>query len=214
MCVEQASIKHLAQRAIAPGMAQGRGAAAVKDVLERTFAEDGPFAARVPGFRLRSEQLAMAQAVGEAIERTRRADRRGRHRHRQDLRLPRAGAALRRQGDRLDRHQDAAGPALRARPADGARRARVPVQHRAAQGPRELRLPATTSSARRARAGFRRATTRGTSARSRASPRDHARGDRAELADVPENASIWPLVTSTRENCLGQRLPRSTATAS
>ncbi len=29
------------------------------------------------------------------------------------------------------------------------------------------------------------------------------RGDRAQLADVPENASIWPLVTSTRENCLG-----------
>ena len=30
------------------------------------------------------------------------------------------------------------------------------------------------------------------------------RGDRAELADVPENASIWPLVTSTRDTCLGQ----------
>ena len=29
------------------------------------------------------------------------------------------------------------------------------------------------------------------------------RGDRAELADVPENAAIWPLVTSTRDNCLG-----------
>jgi ATP-dependent DNA helicase DinG len=30
------------------------------------------------------------------------------------------------------------------------------------------------------------------------------RGDRALLADVPENATIWPLVTSTRDNCLGQ----------
>src|SRR6187455_2627368 len=29
------------------------------------------------------------------------------------------------------------------------------------------------------------------------------RGDRGELGDVPENASIWPLVTSTRDNCLG-----------
>ncbi|HTN28356.1 MAG TPA: ATP-dependent DNA helicase [Burkholderiales bacterium] len=29
------------------------------------------------------------------------------------------------------------------------------------------------------------------------------RGDRSELADVPENAGIWPMVTSTRENCLG-----------
>jgi ATP-dependent DNA helicase DinG len=33
-------------------------------------------------------------------------------------------------------------------------------------------------------------------------------GDRAELADVPETATIWPLVTSTRENCLGQECPR------
>ena len=33
-------------------------------------------------------------------------------------------------------------------------------------------------------------------------------GDRAELAEVPENASIWPLVTSTRDNCLGAECPR------
>ncbi len=33
-------------------------------------------------------------------------------------------------------------------------------------------------------------------------------GDRAELAAVPENASIWPLVTSTRDNCLGTECPR------
>jgi len=29
------------------------------------------------------------------------------------------------------------------------------------------------------------------------------RGDKAELADVPENAEIWNRVTSTRDNCLG-----------
>jgi ATP-dependent DNA helicase DinG len=28
-------------------------------------------------------------------------------------------------------------------------------------------------------------------------------GDRGLVADVPENATIWPLVTSTRDNCLG-----------
>ena len=33
-------------------------------------------------------------------------------------------------------------------------------------------------------------------------------GDRAELAEVPENAGIWPQVTSTRENCLGSECPR------
>ena len=35
-----------------------------------------------------------------------------------------------------------------------------------------------------------------------------ATGDRAELAEVPEAAPIWPLVTSTRENCVGQECPR------
>ncbi len=29
-------------------------------------------------------------------------------------------------------------------------------------------------------------------------------GDRAELPDVPEDDRLWPLVTSTRENCLGK----------
>ena len=30
-------------------------------------------------------------------------------------------------------------------------------------------------------------------------------GDRAELADVAEDSAIWPLVTSTADNCLGQK---------
>jgi ATP-dependent DNA helicase DinG len=33
-------------------------------------------------------------------------------------------------------------------------------------------------------------------------------GDRAELAEVPEGALVWPQVTSTRDNCLGQECPR------
>jgi len=32
-------------------------------------------------------------------------------------------------------------------------------------------------------------------------------GDKSELADVAEQASLWNLVTSTRENCLGQDCP-------
>jgi len=31
------------------------------------------------------------------------------------------------------------------------------------------------------------------------------RGDKAELAEVPEDSPAWPLATSTRENCLGSR---------
>ena len=34
-----------------------------------------------------------------------------------------------------------------------------------------------------------------------------ASGDRAELSEVPENAPVWPLVTSTVDNCLGQECP-------
>jgi ATP-dependent DNA helicase DinG len=33
-------------------------------------------------------------------------------------------------------------------------------------------------------------------------------GDRSGLAEVPEDATVWPLVTSTRENCLGGDCPR------
>ncbi len=142
-------------------------------------------------------------AVARAIARARTADRRGRHRHRQDLRLPRPGAALRRQGDRLHRHQDAAGPALPARPAAGARRAAACRRRSRCSRAARTTSATTISSAPRRKAGCLRARTRATcrrSSRSRA-PRDT--GDRGALADVPENASIWPLVTSTRDNCLG-----------
>jgi len=33
------------------------------------------------------------------------------------------------------------------------------------------------------------------------------RGDIAELVDIPEDAPVWPLVTSTTDNCLGQECP-------
>lgn len=32
-------------------------------------------------------------------------------------------------------------------------------------------------------------------------------GDRSGLAEVPEDSTVWPLVTSTRENCLGGECP-------
>ncbi len=36
-------------------------------------------------------------------------------------------------------------------------------------------------------------------------------GDKAELIEVPEDSAIWPLVTSTAENCLGQKCPEYAA---
>lgn len=32
-------------------------------------------------------------------------------------------------------------------------------------------------------------------------------GDKAELIEVPEDSAVWPLVTSTADNCLGQKCP-------
>ncbi len=32
-------------------------------------------------------------------------------------------------------------------------------------------------------------------------------GDKAELIDVPEDSPVWPMVTSTADNCLGQKCP-------
>jgi len=33
-------------------------------------------------------------------------------------------------------------------------------------------------------------------------------GDLSELSDLPEQSSLWPSITSTRENCLGQECPQ------
>ena len=37
--------------------------------------------------------------------------------------------------------------------------------------------------------------------------RTSSTGDRGGLSSVPEDAGVWPLVTSTRDNCLGQECP-------
>jgi ATP-dependent DNA helicase DinG len=36
-----------------------------------------------------------------------------------------------------------------------------------------------------------------------------ATGDLAELTDLPEQSAVWPMITSTRENCLGQECPQA-----
>ena len=103
---------------------------------------DGPLAEKLPGYvRARGAAARWPQAVADAIEATRDPDRRSRHRHRQDLRLPRAGAAVGPARDHLHRHARAAGPALPSRPAAGARRARREPQDGAAQGPLQLPVP-------------------------------------------------------------------------
>ena len=38
----------------------------------------------------------------------------------------------------------------------------------------------------------------------RAFAENSSSGDKAELTDVPESSTVWPAVTSTRDNCMGQ----------
>ena len=156
---------------------------------------------RASGFPLPS--AATRDGRGSRARRDRRAARRrGRHRHRQDLRLSRAGAAVRRQGDRLDRHQDAAGSALPARSAAHPRCVEGAGVGRAAQGPRQLRLPPSSRSARRPKAACRRATMRGTCRRS---SRSRARPSAAIAASSP---------TCRKMRRSGRSSPRRATTAS
>src|SRR5688500_5071421 len=52
---------------VQPRLAENRGAA-VKPLLAKVFAADGPLSAAVGGFKLRTQQLEMAEAICEAIE--------------------------------------------------------------------------------------------------------------------------------------------------
>ena len=140
--------------------------------------------------------------------RRRHACRRSRHRHRQDLRLSRARAAERRQAADLHWHKAAAGPALSQGPARGAQGTQAQCGDGAAQGPRQLSVPASH--------GARRGRSAASVARGCASPAIHrplCRDDRRPAtaqssATCPRRAAIWPLVTSTRDNCLGAECPR------
>ena len=148
----------------------------------------------------------MAQAVARAIERAQPAARRGRHRHRQDLRLRGPGAALRRQGDRLHRDQDAAGPALPARPAADSRRAQGAAHGRAAQGARQLRLPLPPRARPAATTASPRAPMRAISPASSRSRAPRPAATRPSSPTFPTRR-LWAQVTSTRENCLGGECP-------
>src|SRR5258708_34404403 len=51
-------------------LGEGRGDRKLNSALQRAFAANGPLAERVAGFKLRPQQLEMAAAIHDAIERT------------------------------------------------------------------------------------------------------------------------------------------------
>ena len=178
----------------------------MREVLERTFAQDGPFAARVPGFRLRSEQLEMSQAIGEAIERTgvlvaEAGTGTGKTFAYLVPALLAGGKVIVSTGTKTLQDQlfDRDLPAVRAALASGASiallkgRANYVCLYRLRRAAHEGRF-ASRDEALQIRKIERFAAATPT-------------GDRAELADVPEDAAVWAHATSTRDNCLGQGCP-------
>src|SRR6185503_1132312 len=194
------------QRRVAARMAQGGRAAALKQLLQRAFAADGPFAERVPGFKLRTEQLEMSQAIAEAIEGTgvlvaEAGTGTGKTFAYLVPALLAGGKVIVSTGTKTLQDQlfDRDLPAVRAALASGATiallkgRANYVCLYRLRRAAREGRFATRDEPAQiRKIERFAAVTTS---------------GDRADLADVPEDAPAWAHATSTRENCLGQGCP-------
>ena len=184
--------------------ASGRGPAGSDDAaLAAIFGEGGTFARELPGFHFRPQQLAMAQAVARTIAaRGQLVAEAGTGTGKTFAYLVPAllygGKVIVSTGTKTlqDQLYERDLPMVR----DALRvpvtiallkgRANYVCHYHLERASHEDRLPSRDDARHLQKIiAFSRAT---------------QRGDRAELADVPEHATIWPLVTSTRDNCLGQ----------
>ena len=174
--------------------------------LERIFGTEGPFARALPAYRLRPQQLAMAQAVAHTIDE--------------------GGQLVAEAGTGTGKTFAYLVPALlsggKVIVSTGTKTLQDQLFNRDLPFVRDaLRLPLTVALLKgranyvchhhlaRTRAEDRLASRNDVRhlRRIESFARTSARGDKAELADVPDNAPIWSQVTSTRENCLGGECP-------
>ncbi len=170
--------------------------------LEAVFSPDGPLARSIPGFRSRPSQIAMAQAIGHAIE-----DR--------EVLVAEAGTGTGKTFAYLV-------PALlyggKVIVSTGTKTLQDQLFGRDLPVVREALGTSITTALLKGRANYvchyhlERARTDGRFQnradvgyleRIASYARTSDTGDKSGLADVPEDATVWPLVTSTRENCLG-----------
>src|SRR3954471_17159104 len=194
------------QRPDGPDLAQSGRAQALKQVLERTFAADGPFAEQVPGVRLRAGQLEMSVAIGEAIENT-------------AVLVAEAGTGTGKTFAYLVPALLAGGKVI---VSTGTKTLQDQLFARDLPAVRAALASGATIALLKGRANYvclyrlRRALNEGgASTREEAAQlqaierfaRTTVTGDRADLDDVPEDAPIWIQATSTRDNCLGQGCP-------
>jgi ATP-dependent DNA helicase DinG len=178
-----------------------------QEALKRVFAAQGPLAAQVPGYRPRAQQLEMAQAILAALQSgSMLAVEAGTGTGKTIAYLVPAllagGKVIVSTGTKTLQNQlyDRDLPAVRDALASGSvaallkGRANYVCLYRLENARAEGRFESRDDVARlRSIAHF--AATSIT-------------GDRADLAEVPEDAPVWQHATSTRENCLGQDCPK------
>ena len=174
--------------------------------IERLFAEDGPIAAAAVGYRKRAAQVEMAAAIAEAIDG-------------QACLVAEAGTGTGKTFAYLV-------PALlwggKVIISTGTKTLQDQLFERDLPAVRQaLNVPVTTALLKGRANYVCHYHTERTLANGRLTSREdvaHLRrisvflkttrtGDKAELGTVPENAGVWSLVTSTRDNCLGQDCP-------
>jgi ATP-dependent DNA helicase DinG len=178
----------------------------MKHPLESLFAAGGALAEAVPGFRLRPQQLEMAEAIHEAIER-------------QGVLVAEAGTGTGKTFAYLVPALLAGGKVVIS---TGTKTLQDQLFDRDLPAVRKALASGASAALLKGRSNYvcryrlRRATTDGRLA-SRDEVTQLARierfaagtttGDRADLAEVPEDAPVWAHATSTRDNCLGQGCP-------
>ena len=174
--------------------------------LEQLFSPEGALAGAIPGYRKRAEQVEMAQAIGEAIEAT-------------GVLVAEAGTGTGKTFAYLVPALLAGGKVIVSTGTKTLQdqlfdRDLPAVRHALASGASAALLKGRANYVclyRLRRAGSEgRFSTREEAAQLQRIDRFAARsttGDRADLADVPEDAPIWAQATSTRDNCLGQGCP-------
>ena len=170
--------------------------------LEEIFSDDGLLASAVPGYRMRAQQLEMAQAVESAIENT-------------SVLIAEAGTGTGKTFAYLVPALLRGGMVILS---TGTKTLQDQLFNRDIPLVRHVLAAPVTVALLKGRANYvchhhlERAKIDGRFlsrddvvflARIESYARTSSSGDRSGLAEVPEDATIWPMVTSTRDNCLG-----------
>jgi ATP-dependent DNA helicase DinG len=174
--------------------------------LEELFSPEGALAGAIPGYRRRAEQVAMAQAIGAAIDST-------------GVLVAEAGTGTGKTFAYLVPALLAGGKVI---VSTGTKTLQDQLFDRDLPAVRQALASGASAALLKGRSNYvclyrlRRAGAEGRfSTREEAAQLQRierfatgsATGDRADLADVPEDAPIWAQATSTRDNCLGQGCP-------